>query len=109
MFVSKRKVTLPAIIGSRNVSIEAPIIECDLLLMLSKEKADTQINFKEDKVTMLGQKLKLHFTPSGHYSVPLESATSEVQKVKETSILIKELDRESKHKACIVLCYEALY
>ena len=53
VFVSERKVTFPAIIGSRKVSIEADIIECDLPLLLSKEsmkKADTQINFQEDEV-----------------------------------------------------------
>ena len=103
VFVSERKVTFPAIIGSRKVSIEADIIECDLPLLLSKEsmkKADTQINFKEDEVTMLGQKLKLHFTTSGHYSVPLGCATSEEEKVEETFLKIEELDRESKRKAC---------
>ena len=64
------------------------------------KKADTQINFKEDEVTMLGQKLKLHFTTSGHYSVPLGCATSEEEKVEEAFLKIEELDRESKRKAC---------
>ena len=49
---------------------------------------------------MLGQKMKLHFTTSGHYSVHLGSATSEEEKVEETFLIIEELDRESKRKAC---------
>ena len=51
-------------------------------------------------IIMLGQKLKLHFMTSGHYSVPLGSATSEEEKVEETFLKIEELDRESKRKAC---------
>ena len=35
------------------------------------KKVDTQINFKNDEVTMLGQKLKLKFTSSGHYVISL--------------------------------------
>ena len=31
----------------------------------------TQINFAEDKVTILGKTLNLHCTSSGHYSVPI--------------------------------------
>ena len=41
------------------------------------KKADTQINFKNDKVTMLGQNLKLKFTSSGHYTIPLMGHYSE--------------------------------
>ena len=41
------------------------------------KKADTQINFKNDEVTMLGQKLKLKFTSSGYYAIPLMGHYSE--------------------------------
>ena len=74
VYESEKHVKFPALIGTRKVFLEADLIDCDLPLLLSKEsmkKADTHINFKNDEVTMLGQKLKLKFTSSGHYAITL--------------------------------------
>ena len=67
------------------------------------KKADTHINFKNDAVTMLGQKLKLKFTSSGHYAIPLMGHCSEwdsQKAVKNILIKLKEMDREMATKAC---------
>ena len=59
------------------------------------KNADTQINFKNDEVTMLGQKLKLKFTSSGHYAMPLMGHYSEwdsQKAVKTVFLKIEEMD-----------------
>ena len=71
IYVSERKVKFPAMLGTKKVTIESDIIDCELPLLLSKEsmkRAETAINFKDDKVSMLGQTLDLKFTTSGHYA-----------------------------------------
>ena len=102
IYVSERKVKFPAMLGSKKVTIESDIIDCELPLLLSKEsmkKAETAINFKDDKVSMLGQTLDLKFTTSGHYAIPLGIA-DEKKKVQSVFINIEELDGDSKRKAC---------
>ena len=67
------------------------------------KKADTQINVKNDEVTMLGQKLKLKFTSSGHYAITLMGHYSEwasKKEVKTVLLKLEEIDREMKTKAC---------
>ena len=72
---SMKKAIIPASIGNLDVKIETNVIACDIPLLLIQQpmKAThcTQINFAEDKVTMLGKTLNLQFTSSGHYSVPI--------------------------------------
>ena len=80
VYESEKQVKFPAIIGTRKVFLEGDLTDCDLPLLLSKEsmkKAGTQKNFKNDKVTMLGQKSKLKLTSSGHYAIPLMGHYSE--------------------------------
>ena len=67
-----KKAIIPASIGNLDVKIETNVIACGLPLLLSRESmkaTHTQINFAEDKVTMLGKTLNLQFTSRGHYSV----------------------------------------
>ena len=72
VYRSMEKAIIPASIGNLDVKIETNVITCDIPLLLSRESmkaTHTQINFAEDKVTMLGKTLNLQFTSSGHYSV----------------------------------------
>ena len=74
VYRSMKKAIIPASIGNLDVKIETNVIACDIPLLLSLESmkaTHTQINFAEDKVTMLGKTLNLQFTSSGHYSVPI--------------------------------------
>ncbi len=103
VYTSEKRITLPAVLGKKNVSIETDVIDCDLPLLLSKEsmkKAETEIHFRDDEVSMLGQNLKLHFTSSGHYSVPLGRDLTSENKIEQTFLEIEELDRDNKLKAC---------
>ena len=68
------KVTIPAIIGSKSVTVEVDLVDKDIPLLLSDEslkKANTSINFKDCTVKMFGKKLSCIFTSAGHIAVPL--------------------------------------
>ena len=72
IYSSIHKVTFPGKIGSRNVDIVADVIDVDIPLLISKvamKKANTVIDFKNDKVTMFGETIRIMFTSTGHYCV----------------------------------------
>ena len=74
VFPSIYKVKVPAVIGGKEVFIESDVVDTHIPMLLSKaamKKANTNINFKDDTVYMLGQKLNILLTSSGHYAVPL--------------------------------------
>jgi transposase InsO family protein len=76
---SEGKVKLPALIGSKNVTIETEIIKANIPMLLSKESmksACTVINFNTDQIQMLGETQKLISTTSGHYAIPLTKSTN---------------------------------
>ena len=111
VYQSEKRVKFQATIGTRKVFLEAGLIDCDSPSLLSKgsmKKADTQIKIwkaddENDEVTMLGQKLKLKFTSSGHYAIPLMGHYSEWDcqtAVKTVFLRIEEIDPEMKTKAC---------
>ena len=71
---SLQKVIIPAKIGTEKVMIETDVVNEEIPLLLSKDtmkKADTEIDFKNDSVKMLGQKQNLIITTAGHYAIPL--------------------------------------
>ena len=72
---SLKKVIIPADISGTKVKIETDVIDNSLPLLLSKsamQKAATEIDFKNNKVTMFGKVQDLHFTTSEHYCIPLD-------------------------------------
>ena len=81
---SVMKVTIPATIGGQKVSIRTDIVKEEIPLLRSKEsmkKANTHIDFANDKVTMFGNQQDLLTTSSGHCSVSInERARIVIQK-----------------------------
>ena len=74
IYSSLYQITFPAQIGSKRVDIVADVIEVDIPLLISKvamKKADTIIDFRNDKVTMFGETINVRFTTTGHYCVCL--------------------------------------
>ena len=69
-----QKVTIPAVIGDKNVQIKMDTVEGELPLLLSRQfmkKTKADLNFEDDTIQILGQKLNLILTNSGHYALPL--------------------------------------
>ena len=94
---SLKKVVLPCVIGGIRVDVNADIVDADIPLLLSKEamkKAKSVLNFNDDSVNILGKKLKLITTSSGHYAIPIAKCLLEDTKTTQV-LFIKELHRKS--------------
>ena len=73
-YCSKGCVLIPACIGEKWVNIQTDVIDLNLPLLLSKKamkNANTKLDFNADYVEMLGEKIPLQYTTSGHYMIPL--------------------------------------
>ena len=71
---SIEKVTIPATISEQPVRIRTDVVREEIPLLLSKKsmkKAETNIDFKTDTVSMFGSQQELITTSSRHYAVPL--------------------------------------
>ena len=67
-------VVIPALIGERKVMIHSDVISGDLPLLFGREamkQTDSSLDFKDDTLQILGQKINLKVTKSGHYALPL--------------------------------------
>ena len=95
------KVTVPACIGSKSVLIETDVVKAKIPMLFSKKsmkRANTQMNFKNDSVTMFGQKLNIIITQSGHYGIPLNNKTSILDKAAKNEVKISlNIVSVSKH------------
>ena len=90
--------------------IKTDVIESSLPLLLSKasmKKANTNINFKDDKVTMFGEEVSVKVTKSGHYAVPLNQSEEIMKDINlgnpcKITLVVTEND-EDKHKVAMKL------
>ena len=76
---SEGKVKLPAMIGSKRITVDTEIIQANIPMLLSKEsmkKAGTIINFNTDEIQILGETHNLISTKSGHYAIPLTTKSN---------------------------------
>ena len=74
--VSLQEVVFPVVIGVKKIMIKANIVDSEIPLLLSKasmKKAKLILNFTDDSAEILGQKVRLHCTSSGHYCIPLSN------------------------------------
>ena len=73
-FPATESVSIPAVIGQRDVVIKTDVVEGDIPLLFSREsmkKTKSNLDFRDDTLHILGQKLNLNITESGHYALPL--------------------------------------
>ena len=71
---SKKKITLPCIIGGLRGKVVTDVVNCDIPLLLSKRSMKNIkmiLNFKNDSVKIGKRNIKLQSTSSGHYALPL--------------------------------------
>ena len=67
-------VSIPAVIGQKKVLIQTDVVDGELPLLFSREsmkKTGSNLDFRSDTLEILGQKIKLIVTESGHYAMPL--------------------------------------
>ena len=71
---SLKRVKIPATVVGKKIFIQADVVDCPIPLLLSKasmKKAKVELNLENDTAVILGRKIKLTCTSSGHYRVPL--------------------------------------
>ena len=109
------KATIPAQIAQTNCTIEVEIIDADIPLLLSKsslQKAETVLDFKNDKVKMFNKNVDFKLSSNGHYAVNilpndisnfheteqiliLEQCTSEAEKIKKLTKIHRQFGHAS--------------
>ena len=68
-------VTIPAVIGNTNIWIKVDTVQSELPLLLSRQfmkKTKAVLDFEDDTIQILNQKLNLILIRSGHYALPLD-------------------------------------
>ena len=89
---------IPAKLGSKSINIRTDVISLKIPLLMSSramKKAQTQIDFAKDSCVMLGEKMNLRFTSSGHYAVCLMKEKA-VWAASRVLIALKSLDDKKK-------------
>ena len=73
-YSSIKQAIIPAVIGKEEVMIKTDVISSDIPLLLSMSsliKAKANLDFSTGTINILGQRILLSYTSSGHYCLPL--------------------------------------
>ena len=73
-FTSHKRVAIPVYLGKQRATLVTDVVSADIPLLISREalqKTDAQIDFKSDRITMLGETMDVVISDSGHYCLPL--------------------------------------
>ena len=87
--ISAGKVKIPAMFGTKHVTIETELVEDDVPLLLSKEalkKAGTVLDFNNDTAVMFNEQQPLIATTSGHYAIPLSPVVDTAKQEKQITL-----------------------
>ena len=71
---SVKSVNIPAQIDNSEIMIQTDDITNELPLLLSKDatkKKNTKTDFKNDKISILGQEMDISFGNNRHFSIPI--------------------------------------
>ena len=109
--VSYKMVKIPATIGTKNVTIEASVVDNDIPLLLSRnsmKKANMIVDFNTDKAVLFGEEVSLHSTKCGHYCLPLLSRVRCQLSPRSNFVLhvsddFKKLSRKEKKQKAVKL------
>ena len=105
-FQSMGTVFIPIYIGSRRVILCTDTVICDVPLLLSREtlhKLHTTIDFRDNKVSMLGENISIVLSDSGHYCLPLARDMKTGNKHTDLVLVIFKLDSMDDRKKIIKL------
>ena len=106
---AKNTVSLPAMIGSSEVIINADVVDSDIPLLLSRDsmkRANMNLNFETDTITAFGEKIPLITTTSGHYAIPIAKPVhlaNELEKGFISNITLTSAYEKSNHDIALKL------
>ena len=93
---------IPAVLAGKNVTINTDVVKSDISLLLSiksMKKAQIKLDLVNDMAEILGEKVNLNYTSSGHYCIPIDSYC----KIPMESVCMVQLDKLSDHKRYVTL------
>lgn len=101
---SQEKVTFPCVIAGVDCDIETDVVQSDIPLLLSKtamKKAKVKLDLENDCASIFGTDVQLQCTSSGHYCVPIDQSSVDVQET--TEALLSSHVEEDKSKVIVKL------
>ncbi len=97
---SKEAVCIPAVMAGQQVRINTDVVDSDIPLLLSKDsmkKARVKLDLEHDAAEILGVRVPLNSTTSGHYCVPLIPEEMTVNDVHTYAVTLHALQSEDQH------------
>ena len=79
VYDSNRSVVIPIHFGSQKAQLEVNIVSCNVPLLLSRlslKRANSKLDFSNDKINILGEQVPIHISNSGHYCISLSRTTN---------------------------------
>lgn len=92
MIQSLKKVHHPVDIAGVSATLTTDVVAYDTSLLLSKEamkKAITRIDFQQVKISILGKRVDIKFTSTGHYRIKLDNKLSDESDFKSNVFFCK--------------------
>ena len=93
--------TIPAELAGKPITITTDVVNSEIPLLLSlstMKKARIKLNLEEDAAEVLGRKVCLNYTSSGHYCIPIDK-TRNIQASEVLAVQLEKLDDRSRFAA----------
>ena len=91
LYNSMTTATIPVTIGDKKILMDTDVIDNEIPLLLSKpamKQLSTKMDFENDQVSMLGNRIDLKFASSGHYIIPVNKKAKIAQSTDEEPISV---------------------
>ena len=103
VYLSTAAVILPVTLGSTKVNLLVQVVNCDVLLLISRQSlkgAHCFIDFIGDNVFMFGKEKPLKLSKTGHFCISLlcDDKSGTIQNILFTSPIISEAGKSNQKK-----------
>ncbi|XP_071114334.1 uncharacterized protein [Haliotis cracherodii] len=95
---------LPAFMAGKNVRIRTDVVDSDIPLLLSlrsMKEACVKLDLEHDSAEILGEKVSLNYTSSGHYCIPIDKY--EKMPVEVNAVLLHKMEDDERYKVILKL------
>ena len=102
---SKGSYCIPAVLAGNEVSVRADVVDSEIPLLLSMDamkRAKMKLDLENDTAEILGVKVALNHTSSGHYCVPIDK-TKELKVESVCAVKLHEMNSGERYKTLLKL------
>ena len=102
---SKCEYSLPTVIAGKEVTIKTDVVESDIPLLLYRtaiKKAAIKMDLENDTASIMGKRVALNLTTSGHYCIPIDK-TEKVPVETVCAVRLQELNKQDRYKTLLKL------